>query len=157
MSEPQLVEKEGFTVAGISVRTINRDEFNPDTAKLASFWTKFRMENIPAQIPDSLVNSPVYGVYSQYESDASGHYTVTAGVEVIANKALTEFTPVEVPSGQYLVFSAKGAMPDIVIKIWQRIWTYFANEPAYKRTFNADFELYPSSGEVDIYIGVSTK
>lgn len=73
MNKPQLVEKTSFTLAGISVRTINRDEANPKTAKLAAFWTKFRNENIPALIPNALANSPVYGAYFDYESDETGH------------------------------------------------------------------------------------
>jgi len=157
MNEPQLLEKPFVTVAGISVRTLNRDEANPETAKLAAFWAKLRNENIPASIPGALANSPVYGVYSNYESDESGYYTVTAGVEVALNASLAGFTRIEISSGHYLVFSAKGSMPEIVIKIWQRIWAYFADESIYLRRFNTDFEVYSSAEEVEIYIGVDFK
>lgn len=155
MNKPQLVEKPSFTLAGISVRTINRDEANPEAAKLAAFWTKFRNENIPASIPSALANSPVYGAYFDYESDETGHYTVCAGLEVSPNESATGFTRIEVPKGRYLVFSAKGSMPEIVIKTWQTIWAYFAQDPVYTRAFKVDFESYPSTDEVAVYIGIN--
>ncbi|RUR11904.1 GyrI-like domain-containing protein [Legionella sp. km772] len=155
MNEPQLVEKPSFTLAGLSIRTCNRDEINPATAKLTTFWQQFRKENIPAQIPGAIANSPVYGAYSHYESDASGYYTLTAGSEISNKKTITGYTCLQVPAGRYLAFSAKGEMPGILIKTWEQIWDYFAFESEYTRTFNIDFECYPSADEVAIFIGVN--
>lgn len=155
MNKPQLVEKPRFTLAGICVRTINRDEANPKTAKLAAFWTKFRNDNIPALIPNVLANSPVYGAYFDYESNETGHYTVCAGVEVNPDESASGFTRLDIPNGRYLAFSAKGSMPEIVIDTWQTIWAYFAHDPAHTRAFKVDFECYPSVDEVAVYIGIN--
>lgn len=80
MNEPKLVHVEEITVVGICVRTSNLDEFDPSMAKLGALWQRFRTENLPAHL-SAVPNPAVYGVYSDYESGASGYYTVTAGVE----------------------------------------------------------------------------
>ncbi|TPG73905.1 AraC family transcriptional regulator [Pseudomonas arsenicoxydans] len=54
------------------------------------------------------------GVYSAYESDASGAYEVTAGVSVSTPNP--EFENVEIQAGKYLVFEARGPMPSAVIQ-----------------------------------------
>jgi len=154
--EPKLIHIEGLTVAGVSVRTINRDEFDPKTAKLGIFWQNFRTENIPARVSSAVPYSPVYGVYSNYDSNESGYYTLTAGIEIhSSSESELGFTKIEIPAGQYLVFSDKGAMPEVIVKVWQRIWNYFSNENPYKRCFDVDFELYSNAEGVAIYIGVT--
>jgi predicted transcriptional regulator YdeE len=154
-NQPTLVYRKDISIAGVSVRTINRDEFNPATAKLGVFWEQFRTKNISAMIPEVVPNSAVYGVYSDYESDASGYYTVTAGVEIQSPLQLgTDFTLVTIPEGQYLLFSGQGSMPEVVVNLWRQVWNYFSKENPYKRRFDGDFELYTSADEVAIYIGV---
>lgn len=66
-----------------------------------------------------------------------------------------DFTQVKITAGQYLAFSGKGSMPEVVIQVWQQIWDYFSKENSYTRLFTTDFELYPSAEEVVIYIAVS--
>jgi predicted transcriptional regulator YdeE len=154
-NQPTLVYRKDISIAGVSVRTINRDEFNPETAKLGVLWEKFRTQNILSKIPEVVPNSPVYGVYSDYESDATGYYTVTAGVEIKSTLQLgTNFTQVTIPEGQYLLFSGKGSMPEVVVNVWRQVWDYFSKDSPYKRRFKGDFELYTSADEVAIYIGV---
>jgi predicted transcriptional regulator YdeE len=70
---PTLKYVERFTVTGFHVRTKNSDEFNEKTAKLPSLWQQFYASDLAA-------NANVFSVYSDYESDANGMYTVTVGV-----------------------------------------------------------------------------
>lgn len=66
---------------------------------------------------------------------------------------------VTIPTGTYLVFSAQGKMPDIVVDAWEKIWAYF-NDPECKRVrlYEVDFEHYVNADmdeeQVDIYIGI---
>ncbi len=91
-------------------------------------------------------------MYSAYESDASGQYSVTAGVSV--SKAAPEFDSIEISGGQYLVFETKGAMPQVVIETWARVWSFFETSKQFKRGFTTDFEVYRGSDEVAIHIAV---
>lgn len=151
--EPNVIQIDGLTVAGLSVRTINRDEFNPDTAKLPQLWERFLSGSIMEKIPGRRSETTVYGVYSDYDSDASGFYTVTAGVAVDSSSE-GELQTVSIQPGRYLVFADKGAMPQVVIKIWERIWNYFGENTVYKRRFISDFEVYLNGKEVAVYIGI---
>jgi predicted transcriptional regulator YdeE len=144
---PTLIYVEGFTVTGLSTKTQNTDEFNEKTAKLPSLWQQFYVSDLAA-------NANLFEVYSGYESDAHGLYTVTVGIIDKCNRTGTEFTTVQIPAGNYLVFQGSGPMPATVIETWKQIWNYFETESNYQRGFISDFEAYSGSDKVAIYIGV---
>jgi predicted transcriptional regulator YdeE len=150
----QLLTIEGFTVAGLRARTINSDEFNSETAKLSQLWGRFFSEGVADKVPNRLDNEVILGVYSDYESDDKGFYSVTAGVKASAAALAPEFETVEVQSGDYLMFEGQGEMPQAVIETWKSVWRYFAEKPKYKRSYATDFELYQSGDRIGIYIGV---
>ena len=154
-TEPKLTPIESFMVAGLSVRTINSDEFNPETAKLACLWQQFFSANIAEKIPNPIPGAPIYGIYSDYDSDASGCYTVTAGVSTNYPLPMPEFSTVAIQTSDYLVFHGKGTMPQTVIETWKRVWAYFESKTEYQRNFITDFEAYNCSDEVAIHIGVT--
>jgi len=142
--EPTLTHIEPFVISGLSVRTCNQDEFNLETARLPHLWAQFAASHPVA---------PVYGVYSDYDSDASGFYTMTAGTQT-SNPTLSNVT---IQAGQYLVFSGHGTMPQAVIDTWKRVWAYFETPGDYKRNFVTDFECYSGADEIAVYIGVTNK
>jgi predicted transcriptional regulator YdeE len=136
---------ESFIVAGFSVRTQNSNEFNEKTAKLPSLWQQFYAS-------DLAVKANIFEVYSGYDSDANGLYTVTVGVTDDCKR--TEYSSVEIQAGNYLVFQGTGPMPTTVVETWKKIWDYFNAESEYQRSFISDFEAYSGSDKVAIYIGI---
>lgn len=151
---PACITLTPFSVTGIEVRTINRDEFNPATAKLPRLWQQFYQDNVAARIAAAPA-APIFGVYAGYESDATGHYTVTAGMAITPTPD-GPFNTVEIAAGEYLVFTEKGTMPQAVITAWTRVWQYFEASPDIKRCFHTDFELYASADEVAVHIGIES-
>ncbi|WP_027612686.1 GyrI-like domain-containing protein [Pseudomonas sp. URIL14HWK12:I6] len=143
---------DAFTVAGLQVRTTNAAEHQPETAKIGPMWGRFFGEELAESIPGKSANSPIYGVYSAYESDASGAFDVTAGVAV--NASVKDFESVRIEGGEYLVFEAQGPLPDAVISIWGKIWDFFAANPQIQRRYATDFEAYTGPESVSVYIGV---
>ncbi|NBF09793.1 GyrI-like domain-containing protein [Pseudomonas sp. Fl4BN1] len=141
-----------FSVAGLQVRTRNAAEQQADSAKIGPMWQRFYIEDLYDKIAPRQADSFVYGVYSNYESDASGYFDVTAGAAVEGSCA--DYPNVDIQGGDYLMFSAKGAMPDCVIQTWGLIWAYFQDNPQVRRAFATDFEVYTSADSVAIYIGV---
>ncbi|MDP9526217.1 GyrI-like domain-containing protein [Pseudomonas protegens] len=141
-----------FSVAGLQVRTCNAAEQQADSARIGPMWQRFYVEDLFNQITSRQADSFVYGVYSNYESDASGAFDVMAGVAV--SGASADYPSVQVQGGDYLVFSARGAMPDCVIQAWGLIWAYFQDNPQVRRAFATDFEVYTSPDSVAIYIGI---
>ena len=152
--EPTRVHVARFLVAGLTVRTINLDEFKPESAKIPALWGRFFSDYLPGKIPNQSPETPVFGVYSAYESDASGQFNVTAGVSVTS--PTPDFDLIEIQEGDYLVFEAHGPMPAAVIQAWMSVWTYFQLHPQVQRSFATDFEQYRGADAVQIHIGVAS-
>ncbi|PUA43098.1 AraC family transcriptional regulator [Pseudomonas protegens] len=141
-----------FRVAGLQVRTCNAAEQQADSARIGPMWQRFYVEDLFNKIASRQPDSFVYGVYSNYESDALGAFDVMAGVAV--SDAGADYPSVQIQGGDYLVFSAQGAMPDCVIQAWGLIWAYFQDNPQVRRAFATDFEVYTRPDSVAIYIGI---
>jgi predicted transcriptional regulator YdeE len=136
---------ESFLVTGFSVRTQNSDEFNEKTAKIPSLWQQFYSSELAG-------SAKLFGVYSNFESDENGPYTVTVGAA--STKEQSQLSSVRIQAGNYLIFQGTGPMPQTVIEAWQRIWTFFQKTTEYRRNFISDFEAYSGSDQVAVYIGV---
>lgn len=136
------VSIESFSVSGTSVRTNNALEAS-GSGKLAGLWTRYYESYPPSQ-------ETVYGVYSDYESNASGSYTVTAGTRASSmGDSVVTLKP-----GTYLEFPAEGQMPGAIIDAWKSVWEFFSKNQPYKRAFETDFEQYNGPTSAAIYIGV---
>jgi predicted transcriptional regulator YdeE len=144
---PSLKYIDGFMITGLSTKTQNTDEFNEKTAKLPSLWQQFYSSDLAA-------NANIFEVYSDYESDANGFYTVTVGITDNSDRTGAELASVKIPTGNYLVFQGAGPMPATVVDTWKKIWDYFETESNYQRSFISDFEAYSDSDKVAIYIGI---
>ncbi|WP_392537211.1 GyrI-like domain-containing protein [Legionella sp. 227] len=146
--KPQQIKVEAFTVTGLSVRTKNADEFNSKTAKLPELWQRFYASPISIKS-----RSPIYGVYSAYESDHNGFYTVTAGVAT-QDPQVNDFDKISIKKGNYLIFKNSGPMPKAIIEIWQAIWHYFDTQSTLARAYETDFEVYMEQEQCAVYIGI---
>ena len=147
------VDIEEKVIYGMSVRTTNANEMNPETAKIGKTWQKFDNE----VTVDYQNGERVYGVYFNYESDANGEFNVLAGYE----KSNNSLDNAIIQKGKYLIFEAKAKTEDdnariqAVIETWGKVWQYFNNEKSeYKRAYQTDFEYYKNQTDIDIYISI---
>lgn len=153
MTQPKTVRIPRFLISGLTVRTKNSDELNQETAKISGLWQQFYADKIADKILHIQPNSPIFGVYSNYKSDASDFYNLTVGISVEDEN--TNFDNVAVHEGKYLVFKALGPMPATVVDTWSTIWDYFDKNPQIKRSFLTDFESYYGIDNVQIHIGIN--
>lgn len=169
------VEKAKMTLAGVSIRTTNEAEMGPDGG-LSQLWETYFQSNIAGQI--ATVNPEyIYALYTDYESDASGAYTVVIGHEVAEERHIegrqleeseleenelveNQFSYAAVPESKYMVFTTKkGPVFEVVAQAWGEIWAYF-KESGEVRTYTGDFEIYdsrnfdPADTQVEIYIAI---
>ena len=144
--EPKILHVEGFSVTGLSVRMA--------TAKLSHVWQRFFSEGVADKIPNRTPGSPMFGVYSNYESNVDGLYTVTVGVKTDDEPNTPVFCTINVLPGEYLVFENQGVTPHVVVETWQNVWTYFKSQPKFTRRFKTDFEMYKNGEDIAIYIGI---
>lgn len=146
----KLVQVEAKTIFGLREVTNNENEMNPTKGKISSLVHRFDA-NIHVNYR---AGARVYSVYSDYESDVSGNYSVLVGADAIESSRL-ELDSVNIQAGEYLMFAAQGPVPQIVIETWTKIWAYFAQtDCAYQRAYTTDFEFYKSQTEIEIYIAV---
>lgn len=159
--DPKMVERDSFQIVGLSAQTSNAKEITSQ-AKIPSLWNDFYQQNIVEQIANRKYAN-IYGLYSDYETDVNGDYSITLGVQILKSSdgdIPADLIVKTVPAAKYLVFTSdQGALPDIVIQTWQEVWAWFANSDV-ERTYTGDFELYdercanPQEAQVDIYIAV---
>jgi predicted transcriptional regulator YdeE len=159
MGATPIVTRPGFVIIGIQVRTINRDEMDPATARIPGLWA--RWENVAADMP-GLKEEALYAVYSDYESDHEGRYSLTLGYEVSPETTTPpDMARVVVPPGRYAVItSRRGPMPTVVVEAWLQIWGASEAELGGRRAFRVDYEVYdersrdPADAQVEINLGL---
>jgi predicted transcriptional regulator YdeE len=138
------------TITGLKVRTTNMDEVNPNREKIAPLWEKFYRDVAPSLKK----KAQLYGVYHNYESDATGEFDVLVGSDVV--KQTEERVSVSIEEGTYLIFRVNGKIPEAIMQTWKEIWAYFEDDSIdERRSYGTDFEWYKSADEVEIYIGVN--
>jgi predicted transcriptional regulator YdeE len=151
---PDLVTINEMKVVGLKIRTTNHDEMNPATGKIPGVWGRFSQEGLLEKIPDRKPGAAPMGVYSKYESDDTGPYSLLVGVETSGPDVPTGMSSVAIQQGQYLVFPGQGPMPQAVMQAWGAVWDYFSKESQYRRAYTTDFELYRGQDKVDIHIAI---
>ena len=95
MGTPEHIYLDTFLVAGITTRTNNANEANPNSAQIPLLWMTFNTDEIANDIINQVANTPIYGVYHRYASDVNDDYSVTAGVAVIAPAVTAEDENIE--------------------------------------------------------------
>ena len=136
-------------IAGLSTVTNNELEMSEENGKIALLWEEYFAKDIYKKTFDKANSDFMYGVYSDYESDASGNYKVTVGVEVTKPK-----NAIVIEDKKYLVFKKQGELPMVVVELWEEIWDYFEKNNEYERSFEIDFEKYTKEDEIEIYVSI---
>ena len=149
-----------FYVAGIAVRTSNTREMSSDGV-IGKHWERFFSEHILGKIPNR-TDSRIYAVYTDYEGDQNGEYTLLLGARLGGRLPLPPgMVAKTIPAGKYAVVTSEpGPVVDSVVGAWQKIWSTPAAELGGERAYGADFELYderandPKHSVVDVYVGL---
>lgn len=151
-----------FKLIGISARTSNALELNPQTGQIVPSLQRYFGEQLFEKIPHRKKPSTTFCVYTNYESDFNGAYTYFIGEEVTAIDDIPEgMELLVIPAQRYVKFtSGPGPMPQVVQEPWFKIWQMSDEELGGKRRYAADFEVYDERALdknhtiVDIFIGV---
>lgn len=149
MKKVTLAERQ---IQGLSIRTNNATEMQPETGKIGQLYSTFAQQ----VVVDYEKGANLYGVYYDYESDHNGDFSVLVGSSLDKLTTTAKLEAVTLQAGNYLVFSNKGSMPQAVIDLWGSIWNYFSEDGSaeYERRYTTDFERYIGVDEVEIYIAI---
>jgi predicted transcriptional regulator YdeE len=141
----EIHEMAALEVTGPTLRTNNMNE--REQPKIPAFWQNFFASGTVQQLIGDKEPSALYVVYTEYESDYMGDYTMFLGFnseEVIGD----EFKTCKVPAGRYAMFVAESH--EDLLATWVEIW----NAPL-KRVYKADFQVHDmATGIVKIYVGI---
>jgi len=160
MKQRIVTQRPAFDLIGICARTTNAAEAGPGGC-IPKLWETYFQSSILSQM-EANHSDLLYSLYTDYESDASGAYTVMLGHEKgegasPLGEGLTEF---HVPAAKYMVFTTEpGPFHVVVPAAWQEIWAFF-QDSSVQRTYTGDFELYrtaqfdPNHAVVEIYIAI---
>lgn len=152
-----------LTLVGLTVRTQNAHEMNPDMAKIGTLVAQYHQEKIADHLQHRAQPGVTYCAYTDYESDETGEYTFFIGEAVITleGQDLNRLQSVTVPQGTYQKFTTpSGQMPKVAIDAWQAIWVMDEEILGGKRAYRTDVEVYdqraldPTQTVLDIYIGL---
>lgn len=160
--QKEFVSKPEIKLIGLTARTNNQDEMNPETSKIAELAGQFWSQQLGSQIPNRKNPGVTLSVYTEYASNEHGDYTYFIGEEVSSFDDIpAAFQSLTIPATQYQKFTTSpGKMPEVVIHAWQEIWKMSANDFGGARAYVADFEVYdqramdPANASLDIFIGV---
>ncbi len=156
----EFTKKPEIKLIGLSTRTNNKNEIDPQKAKISELATHFW--SIVNQIPNRKNPGTILSVYTEYDSDEHGDYTFFIGEEVHSFENIPNtLQKLIIPAAEYQRFTTpSGKMPTVIIDAWQQIWKMTTADFGGKRAYRADFEVYderasdPTNTSLDIYIGI---
>ena len=150
----KIIELQEKTVMGTSARTNNS---SPEmSAVIGGLWEKF-YDGIYQQIPHK-ANEFSFGIYTEYECDEKGDYTVMTACEVSSVDENNSLETRKIPAGKYAEFVIEGDLNTSeqhteIGRLWQKIW-----KMNLSRSYIADFEEYrsanPNKADIHIFIGL---
>jgi predicted transcriptional regulator YdeE len=131
-------------VAGLPARVSNAE---PE--KIGALWQRFYTDETLQQLTERARPSPI-AVYTEYESDYTGEYTMVVGYAIAAGAAVPAgLRVVEIPAQKYAVLLASGAQPQATIQTWQWVWA-----SALERAYTADFDEYLTANDTRVHVAV---
>jgi predicted transcriptional regulator YdeE len=146
-------ELKGFSIIGISVRTINSN--GKSLKDIGELFGRFVEQKLMDRIPDK-ESSDIYCVYTEYESDFNAPYTTIIGCRVGSFDHIpTGMSGIRIPDSKYQVYKSSGKLSECLAKTWVDIW-----ESDINRKYAADFDIYgekawdPDNAEVDTFVSI---
>lgn len=153
-NDSDLITIEQFHIVGISVRTSNHGEAVKD---IEGLWGRFWGKDIRNKVPNK-TSEDIYAVYTNYESDYNGAYTMIIGMPVSSLDNIPEgFEGITIAKAHYKKFVSKGKMPEAVVKTWMKIWQA---DKELNRAYKADFTVHGpkyfdgDNAEVETFISI---
>ena len=144
-----------FKIIGISIETTN--ENGQSIKDVEKIWGKFWNENTSDKIPNKDSNE-IYAVYTDYENDYTGKYTLIIGFPVTTLDNIPDgFVGREISVKKNEKYISKGKMPEAILKTWTEIW----QDTQLKRAYRADVTVHGKkyfdgdNAEVETYISIS--
>lgn len=149
-----------IVVVGLGVRT----SFANAATDIPALWQRVMREGALEKVKRRSGDGDVYAVYTNYESDYRGAYTMVIGVAVDPEAPTPAgMERVVIPAGGYAAVRAVGAPAEAIWGAWRFFWEAWPRRG--ERRYAADFERYDAAAlagfaqnhvAVDVVVGLSS-
>ncbi|MDU1910854.1 GyrI-like domain-containing protein [Fusobacterium sp.] len=126
----------------LSEKRLNNFKDSDIAEKIQKLWYETNLK-----IPQEKEISK-YGIYSEYESNYKGDYTLFIGVDGAAS-----YKEIIIEEENYQVFSVDTSSPYGIIMAWEKIWE-MEEKGLLNRAYTVDYEKYYPDGKVEIFIAL---
>ncbi|CAN5803928.1 MAG: effector binding domain-containing protein [Chloroflexia bacterium] len=140
MTSPEIIEVPALRAVGASIRTSNQAqiEAKPGQGPISTLWQTFTDLDVGKRVPNPHVSGEVVAIYHDYESDATGDYTLTIGLRVTSLHQVPKgLEGIEVPFQRYARFPVEGPPDTAIPGAWQAV-----QETDLDRACTFDLEIY---------------
>lgn len=137
----KIVEKDAFSVIGLKESYPNLEE---GQRKIPDFWSRFNGSGDDENLERCMSTHHEAGYLGLCVPKEGMAYDYMIGVITDEQKDPDSFERIHVPASKWLVFEAKGLLPQSVQKTYKEIYESFIPSSQYKLASTPDFEFYPS-------------
>ena len=137
----KVIEKEAFCVVGLKESYQDLEE---GQKKISDFWDRFNASPDEEKLQKRMSAHQKLGFLGLCVPQEGTAYDYVIGVVTDEKEGEDPFECIEVPSSKWLVFEAKGTLPQSVQTTYKEIYESFFPSSQYKLASTPDFEFYPS-------------
>jgi len=135
----QIVEKPGFTAAGIVLETSLEDGRN--TREIPKFWADSHQSGELARVTSLLGEEPMYGII--YDMDiVHDTFKYMIGGRFDGDQVPEGLTAVQIPPARWAVFTSVGPMPGAIQSLFVRIFQEWFPATGYEHADAPELEVY---------------
>ena len=144
MHSVEEIELGPLRFAGLAARVRN-----DDPEGIGAHWGRFNSDQTVGRIA-GIANRNVCAVYTDYESDYMGAYTMVLGYRLTADATIPAgLRVVEMPRQTFGVGLAQGEQPAALMTAWQWVWA-----SRLRRAYTVDFDEYLTAVDVRLHIAL---
>lgn len=140
----KIIEKGDFTVVGKSIQTPTVNGEN--NRNIAAFWNESNGNGFTRKLAENCGTLGLLGICVDYDNQ-QGILTYLIGAEKNIDQIPSDWEERHIPAATWAVFPVRGAMPDAIQQVWERIYSEWFPTTGYQHAGGPEMEVYPSDAD----------
>jgi AraC family transcriptional regulator len=141
----RIAEKPALKVVGKSIRVSTTGAEHLRT--IPEFWDKVMQDDAVDQLmtlssQGIVLPGVILGICTDFSSDHQ-EFTYMIAAENADGTTWDGLVGMTVPANTYAIFESRGALPEAIQAVWQRIFSEFFPTAQFKHALGPDLEVYP--------------
>jgi AraC family transcriptional regulator len=140
----KIVEKNAFMVVGKSIRTTTIGGEN--NRKIAAFWDESNQKGFSGELAKNCGSLGLIGICLDFDKQQE-NLTYLIGAEKNIDELPVDWEERQIPSATWAVFPVRGAMPDAMPRVWERVFSEWFPATGYEHAGGPEMEVYLSDAD----------